>query len=108
MASNQFILPAGTYYFDASATAGYTNQHYISLKNVTDSTFPLIGSTEYSNSTYAAYTRSFISGEVTITSPKTFELNHYTNTGRATDCFGVAHTAAVNEVYALVKIQRIK
>jgi hypothetical protein len=107
LASNQFVLPKGTYYIEASAAAYVTDNHRIRLRNITDSSTALLGTSELCSGV-GVYNRSFISGELTITSAKTFELQHYTQTARATDGLGRDVGTGENNVYAIVKITKIK
>lgn len=108
LASNQFTLPAGTYHIDASAPAQSTAAHRIRLRNITDSTTSLLGSSETSTNASTVTSSSRIVGELTITSSKVFELQHYTTTAQPTNGFGIASGTGENEVYAQVKIIRIK
>ena len=108
LASNQFVLPAGTYNVEASAPSVASNSNKLRLRNVTDSTTSIIGQSEYNQASSIVQVRSFLSGEVTITSSKTFQLEHYTTTARATDGLGVQTTTGENEVYAQVKITKVR
>lgn len=113
LSSNQFTLPAGTYKIDASCPAYYVARHRARIRNITDGTTALLGTSEYalSNGTGnndAPQTRSFISGEIVITSSKTFELQHYTQNSTATTGLGAASSSGENEVYATVTITKIK
>lgn len=110
LSANQFILPAGTYSIDASApVGGVVNQHRIRIRNITDGTTPptLLGSSEY-NTVSTCTNKSTLSGEITITSAKTFELQHYCALTVSPTGFGVAASSGESEVYAQVKITRIK
>jgi uncharacterized membrane-anchored protein len=53
-------------------------------------------------------TLSLLEGFVTITTPKTFELQHRASNGQATSGFGVATAYGEVEVYAQVKITKVK
>lgn len=109
LVSNQFVLPAGTYQIEASAPSLQADQHRARIRNITDGTTALLGTNEYS---YAAgnvtQSSSRVSGEITITSSKTFELQHYTKTARATDGLGTPVTNGDTEMYSTVKITKIK
>lgn len=110
LASNQITLSAGTYYIRASAPAGFVNSHKIRFRNITDSSTALIGSSEYVSPVNTGFftTRSTLSGEITITSSKVFELQHYVSTTRASDGLGTISSNGESEVYSIVEIQRIK
>lgn len=108
LTANQFVLPAGTYYVEGSAPAGSCGEHKVKLRNITDSTDQLIGSSEYAIDGLFSYTRSNFSGEVIITAAKTFELQHRATATQATDGLGHASGMGVNEVYAILKITKVK
>jgi hypothetical protein len=106
LSSNQFTLPAGTYEVSADAPAFLTGEHRAKLRNATDGSDTLVGTSEYSGAG-ASQTRSFVRGQFTIDDEKTFELQHRCNTTRATDGMGVAANFGVTEVYAEVRIWRL-
>jgi hypothetical protein len=108
LSSNQFTLPAGTYLCDATAPAYFVARHQAKLRNVTDSTDTLIGTSEYSTNALAdiAHTTSRVRGKFTITSPATFELQHFSTATQATNGFGVSANTGAVEVYAEVMIWR--
>ena len=108
LASNQFTLPAGEYYVEASASAYRTNAHKCKIRNITDSTDALIGINAYSSNTDIIDTTSSVYGTIIITSAKTFELQHRANTTSATVGFGNAASFSDNEVFAICKITKIK
>jgi hypothetical protein len=105
--ANQITLPAGTYRINGSAPAFNTNDHVVRLFNVTDATNTLIGTAENATTTATdpVQTRSFISGKLTITSPKVFELRHFTELAVAGSGLGRTNaTAAVVSVFTLLEI----
>lgn len=108
LSSNQITLPTGTYYIQANAPAIRSNGHKLRLRNTTDSTNELIGTSEYvlSSADYAN-TRAFLEGRFTIASEKVFQLEHYTEVGRATYGLGSRSNAGVIEIYADVKIWKV-
>lgn len=106
--NTDFTLPAGTYSIEASGQSLATNSNRIRLRNITDGTTSILGSTEYSDPTYLVCSNSRLSGEVVITSSKTFQLQHYTTAARATDGFGAPLASGENNVFAQVKITKIK
>jgi hypothetical protein len=108
LSANQFSLPAGTYRIDASAPAYNVAGHKAKLYNITDATDTLIGTSGYSANA-SIDNRSFVTGTITITAAKTFELRHYCNTTAATDGLGVLSSApSTVEVYAQVTIEKLK
>jgi hypothetical protein len=108
LVSNQFILSAGTYYVEASTPGYKCNRHKCRIRNITDTTTPLLGTSEYCESTDNTGNRSFLFGEIVITSAKTFELQEYTEAAQASNGQGLPSSTGENEVYAQVKITRIK
>ena len=70
LASNQVTLPAGTYYFEASAPGRDASLHKVKLQNITDASVIKIGSSEYSSNLDNINTRSFVSGNFSIHSTK--------------------------------------
>lgn len=108
LASNQFTLSAGTYRINASVPGYTVGGHKARLRNVTDGTTTLIGTSEYSNaSADNADSRSMINGEFTITSNKAFEIQHYTN-AVASSGLGRPVNSGESEVYTQVEITKIK
>ena len=114
LSSNQFILPAGQYFIYATAPASSSVStivnHKAKLRNITDSTDAIIGTTErlLAPSGSAIGNSSRIVGTVTLTSSKTFEIQHQCATTGATTGFGTASGFSVSEVYTVVQITRIK
>lgn len=107
LSANQFVLQAGTYQIETSAPATYVDNHKSKLRNITDSTDTLIGTTEYAANGFNAQTRSFIIGTFTISASKTFELQHRCTTTYASYGFGNPSGYSVNEVYAMVKLVKL-
>lgn len=112
LASNQFTLPAGTYYVDAQAPAYIVNFHKAKLRNITDSTDVLLGTSSSSDGSASAgngqTTLSIIQGEIVLSSPKVFEIQHQCTLTRATDGFGAVAGFSVSETYTTVKITKVK
>jgi hypothetical protein len=106
LSSNQFTLTAGEYYIEATTPAFAVNTHRSRIRNITDSTTSLLGSSEYSGSGAASF--SNVKGSIVITSTKVFELQHYTSAAAATNGLGVNAASGENEVYSVVKIHKIK
>jgi len=105
LSSNQIILPSGTYFIYARAPAFSVDRHKIKLRNVTDSSDTLIGS-----STFCATNVSgdgWIIGRFTIASSKTFEIQNRCETTKAIEGLGVAQGFSVVEVYADVQIWKV-
>jgi hypothetical protein len=107
LASNQFTLQPGSYYIEAETPAFAVNRHVARLRNITDSVDSLIGIGAYSSST-GNQNNSVIKGTITITSPKVFEIQERCETTGVTNGLGVAMNFGVNEVYTVVKIQKVQ
>jgi microcystin-dependent protein len=108
LASNQFTLPAGEYYIEASAPSFNCEMHKTRIQNITDSTTSILGAHGYSRVTTNASTASSLKGYITISSSKTFELQHRVGTTQATTGFGLAASFGDSEVYSIVKITKVK
>lgn len=109
LASNQFTLQPGKYEIKASASAVAVNKHNIKLRNITDSTDDIIGSTSYASSSAGpGYTSSELKSTVEITSAKTFEIQHYGETTRVADGFGPASVGSVDSVFTQVEITKVR
>lgn len=109
LTSNQFTLAAGTYYLEAQAPAYGVNNHQTKIRNITDSTDALIGTgSSVGSGNVIPVGNSFVSGTVTIASAKVFELQHRVSGSFATAGLGQAMSFGVNEVFAQVKITKIK
>ncbi len=106
LVANQITLPAGTYYIEASAPA-FNGDHQAKLRNVTDGSDTIIGTTSAEDGSDPTQTRSHVHGRFTIASSKTFELQHQTSNSQSTTGFGRAVGFGVVEVYAEVMIWKV-
>jgi len=107
LASNQFTLPAGTYYVEAIAPASIVNENKAIIYNVTDSSNAIIGTSSYSGGGSTQVTNAVLNGKFTIAGTKTFELRHRAASTGSTYGFGIASGFSVIEVYAEVKIWKV-
>jgi hypothetical protein len=107
LSSNQITLPAGTYYIHATAPANAPNNHKTKLRNITDSSDVLIGTTEYMSNSINGMSSSSVVGRFTIASQKTFEIQHRCETTVGTNGFGIPSSYSVVEVYADVQIWKV-
>lgn len=114
LSSNQFTLQPGVYHITASATASANGQnppanHKIKLRNITDSTNDIIGRSALAQANAASATvsesESYLEDTITITSAKTFEIQH--RSGTTGGGFGGAGGYGVNEVYAQIRITKV-
>jgi hypothetical protein len=108
LASNQFTLPAGEYYIEASAPAYKIDGNKIKLRNITDSTDALVGNIAYGGSGVETQSLALLAGKLTISSSKVFELQHRVITSKTTDGFGISLAFGDNNIYSIVKITKVK
>ena len=110
IASDQITLTAGTYYTRISAPAYKVNSHCIRLHETTSTLTDIYGSVENASSSDDTQTRSMLVGKFTISdanetsNQNIFEIQHYTETARATDGLGKAVGDVVNVPYELYTI----
>lgn len=107
ISSNQFTLQAGTYQIHATAPAFAVAGHKAKLRNITDGSDTIIGSTEWNSAvTQVVVTRSSVVGEFTIAGAKAFELQHRFETTKTTNGLGVASSLGT-EVYSVVELWKV-
>lgn len=106
LSANRLTLPAGSYRCLISAPAYIVVRHKIRLRNVTDGTTVLVGTSEVSNSS-ALVTRSLIQGNFTVAASKELEVQHRCQTTRATDGFGLECNFDEEEVYTVAEFWRL-
>ena len=106
IATNQFTLSAGSYLIKASAPANRVDNHQTRLYNITDNAVAIVGSIAYSGSADTVQTRSELSGRITITDTKIFELQHRCSTGKSTNGFGNGIDFGEPNLYAMVEIYK--
>lgn len=104
LASNQFTLPAGTYYIQWSAPAFAVSSHQTLIRNITDASIAGIGSVEVSSVT--TQTSSSGSCVTTIAGSKVFELQHRVFNTQPANGYGV-NAGFSTEVYSRVEITRL-
>ena len=87
ISSNQFTLQAGTYLINFGCTMYHIQNHAIRLRNVTDGTTAGVGNP---NAGYTYSPMLFTTGvcRVSIASAKTFEVQGYPSTTKATNGMG--------------------
>lgn len=109
LASNTISLPAGTYYIEAYAPALAVDGHQARLRNTTDGSTTLVGtSMETADGLAGTITNhSVIKGRFTIAGPKDFQLQHRCDSTRSTDGFGSAANFGEVEIYAEALIWKI-
>lgn len=109
LSSNQFTLQTGKYEIWAQAPGHRANSHIAKLRNITDSSDEIIGSSGYNDpSVGVSNSYSTIIGSIDISSAKTYEIQHLVQATRADDGFGQEANLGVSEVYTQVKITKLK
>jgi len=108
LSSNQFTLPAGTYYMEGGCSVGGGGSAAwvwrMGIANITDSTRPIVGGASFSAGGGAGGGGNVVSGLVAITGSKTFQLQLYPSSSIASE--GPVSTGS-NEVYNWINIMKI-
>lgn len=107
LSSNQITLPAGTYEIEAFSIGYRCELHKTRLRNISDSSDLLIGSSERSYTTGRTSSKSKLRGRFTIAASKTIELQHRCSSTYSTEGYGVACSFGVVEVYSDIIIRKI-
>jgi hypothetical protein len=109
LTTNQFSLSAGRYMIQASAPAYTVGVHRTRIRNITDGTTAILGQSGYTNAgADNAMVLSTLAGEIVLTTTKTFELQHYTQSSVANNGFGRPTSSGESEVYSIVTIEKIE
>lgn len=108
LSSNQITLQAGDYYIEASAPAFGVNRHKAKLQNITDATTTISGTSSYAASnTNSSQSHSFVTGQISISAAKTFELQHRCQVTKTNNGFGVESDFGEVEVYSEIRITKL-
>jgi len=108
LSSNQITLPSGSYYVSANTVLYRTNESKIFLRNVTDSTYDLIGHPMFVSQGDSASGTVHIDGRITISSQKVFEIQVWTQRTQANGFgYGSGITDGQASVFASLKIWKI-
>lgn len=97
--TNQFTLLAGSYRVDCIAVMFNCNESAIRLRNVTDSSTVLVSLGEYSDNSDPTTVSPVIKGRFTIASTKTFQVEYWAASAKATDGLGKAISSGEQENY---------
>lgn len=108
LSSNEFTLPPGVFLIEFEAPAGVVNSHQARIYNVTDGSPQAggLGGSEYGNASYGGFTRSTGMLVVSLSTTKTFRLEHRVQTTRATDGFGPPANLGT-EIYSRVRVWKV-
>jgi hypothetical protein len=107
IASSVITLPAGTYSIWASVPGGDCTSHKAKLRNTTDSTDTIIGTSERVSNGSANTSSSFVTGVFTIAGTKNFELQQRTQVQSNNNGLGYPDSFGVVEVYSQITIIRV-
>lgn len=108
LSSNQFTLLAGTYIINAYATCYRVRRNKTRLQNISDATTTLLGATNFAVDTQFGYSDNLLIGMFTITSTKTFELQHYCQITRNGNGFGLnCNIGGIDEIYADIQLWKV-
>jgi len=100
-------VPAGIYYIEASAPAFQVNDHKIKLQDNTAVVDLKIGSSERASAADDSVTRSFVSGQFSVSVTTNLRILHRCQLTKGTEGFGVATSFGDTEVFTVFKIWRI-
>ena len=103
--ANQFTLQAGTYLINAIVPSYRVNRSTAQIYNITDGVEIAYGTVNYANGTYNGHNLSNIEVQVTLVSPKTFEIRHQCQTSTSNEGFGVSSNYGTG-VFTQVKITK--
>lgn len=107
LSSNQVILSPGEYEIEANAIGHNVNKHQIRIRNISDSTTPIVGTSEYADAA-SNTNRSFAFGTFSPTTSKTIEVQHQCETSKASTGFGLSNSFGESELYAQMKIKKVR
>lgn len=103
LSSNQITLVAGTYRAHITTPAYAVAEHQAMLYNITDSEVVLLGTSEFTNSSYGVSSHSTIVGKFTITDTKVLEVRHRCGATKTASGFGTKANLT-DEVYTIVEL----
>lgn len=104
LASNQITLQPGTYRCRISAPAFAVNEHKARLRNVTDGTTLLVGTSEFAYTGSFTTNRSLIEGRFTLAAAKVLEVQHRGGATQVTNGFGAKTNFGEPEIYTSVEL----
>ena len=108
LSSNQITLAAGTYECNIICPGARVGHHQTRLRNVTGAATLLLGNSAYEDSAaYSSQNYSIIRGRFTIAASQAIEVQHYCDTTRASDGFGIPANLGVDEVYTVAEFWKI-
>lgn len=106
LSTNQITLSAGTYLVEASTPFFQTTNSQSKLRNITDTSDVVLGSSEYALAGLGS-ARSFVVGKFVLAGTKALEIQSFVNSTSLTQGYGVAGGNGTNEVYNQVRITKL-
>ncbi len=107
IAANQITLPAGTFEIKCTAPAWRPTSHRVTLYNVTNSIYTVLGINQYSRSTINNGDICALYGQFIIQDPTIFEIRHWINVTQATNGLGRKMNDGSVEVYTEALIRKL-
>jgi hypothetical protein len=107
LSSNQFTLKPGLYFIDAFMICRRVQRFQGRLRNITDNTNVMSGSSDEAASDSNVTSRNIIKGYISISAQKTFALQQQCSTTITTNGLGNASNFGITELYAGAAIRRI-
>lgn len=106
LVGNQFTLSSGRYRISASAPATKVGNHQLRLRNITNSSTTSVGTIEATAAT-GTQTRSHIETVVSVSGISTYEIQHQSTSTQAADGFGRGTSFGEDNVFSVVRIEKI-
>ena len=108
LSSNQFTLQAGTYFIEAFTTQYRTDLTSSRIYNATDSSVVSEGLGVHSSSGQNLQAAGYVSGTVTISGTKAFEIQSRCQTSKTSNGAGISDSGFSNtkETYVICKIYK--
>lgn len=108
LSANIFLLQAGTYSIEACAPCFVGGSHKLRLRNTTDSTTAILGQKAYTATTDLIQTNAYLSGEFTITTAKSFSIEHFITTANG-EGLGVSNASGGDDTtFTEVRLQKVR
>lgn len=107
LSSNQITLAAGTYIAEIRCPGRACAFHQARLRNITDGTTTLVGTSQENGTGSGQTTPSVITGRFTIAAQKVFEVQHRCGTTASTTGFGSAVNFGEVEVYTVARFWKV-
>jgi len=108
LSSNRFTLEAGTYVIRVHAPAYKPTSHRLRIYNYSDSSTEHLGTNYHIDSAVNATDIAEVSGLVTISAQKTFQVDHWIENGVTSNGLGTASGDSEVEVYTTVEIIQLQ